>query len=1005
MLRLSTILLCCTFALAEEQEPLLVQMRVTRLKPTQPARILWRWGGEGLGGQPVHGELTQYLPSKPIIPGEADVKANELDTGDLEIEEKPKDRITVQDDTWVYDYLNPGTWSTPHPLTVFKRDRGRLFLTVTLQGHETATAITDAELEVELLQGKKSLKRFTVAGSDGPTFGVVLPYFRLENGKPTPEFISEFGSLHDYVNQKLAHIQSMPWAKEPVPKLYGIVTDCSGYKEGSGYGCRTSDKATMLAEFQVLRMLGINGTRGCASFVFDLIRRGEGLGKELNRTRFSSTTGYPINSVKYADGRPPQRSPGDGCPFHPINIEGIPIRVKAAVDALLADARAIPFHEVWALTNDEIGTVFDGSPERKSHMGSCPYCRKGFQDFVKAEGRTLKDFGAPDWADIRATYGYWAISYWETKRKYEADVDAATKALKAETEGSLDKNVQNLNTNAADKDADDLDAEIEGKPKKDYAKELIDAEAKLKHLIWSSSVMEVPKEEQKHRLSPEGWNLLSYYSRRFNAETAAGLFQQLQERIGEENAKKQKAIENKENSITARQSWIYSYALRGNTFLMGGHSLGFFDFYQYADNGFVYETSNRDSRVWQWDSYLCDVGRSLSRFRNKQFAIYVKPHRGAPVQRALTAVARGVRSLYWYTYGPDWAKGDTFGGNFSTLEKIGEVSRILALAEEVTYESDWAHQAEVAIVRPRTAEFFSSSASWENGKWVYTALMHSHIPVDPLDEVLLLEKDLARYKVIVICGDHIRRDVAMKLQKWVNDGGTLFTMGRGMAADESDSPLDLMHPLFGLEKRIETQAWASVPRYGATSLGAIRPKGEPAKGAKIQPSNELRCEFIPAVGREVVDAAKGAEVVLKYEDGRPALIKNKQGKGTAWFATFYAGLEYADETMQRKPFDAAKRACISMPVLSAGVRPVVDADEPMVEGVLLKNSNTGQLAVVLINWKFKLDRPMGLRIRGAGNVSKAFSCALKRDLNIQQNGEFSELIVPQMNEGDILLLK
>ncbi|MDP6354765.1 MAG: beta-galactosidase trimerization domain-containing protein [Planctomycetota bacterium] len=1004
MIRLSAILLSCTFIYAEDQAQLQVRMRVTELKPSQPARILWRWGGEGLGGRPVRGELTQYLPDKPDIPDAAEVKADDLDTGALEIEEKPKDRITVQDDTWMYDYLNPGIWSTPHPLTAFKRNKGRLFLTVTLNGHKTATAITDAELEVELLRGKESLKRFTVAGSDGPTFGVVLPYFRLQAGKATPEFISDFGSLHDYVNKKIAHIESMPWSNEPVPKLYGIVTDCSGYKAGSGYGCRTADKATMLAEFRVLRMLGINGTRGCASFVLDLIRDGEGIGKALNRARITSTTGYPINKVKYADGKPPLRRPGDGCPFHPVNIEGIPGRVKTAVDALLANARTLPVHEVWALTDDEIGTVFGGAPEKKSHMGCCPYCRRGFQNFVKTEGRTLKDFGAPDWKDIRATYGYWAISFWETKRKYEADVAAASKALKAETEGALDANVNNLNAEI-DEDADDLDAEIEGKPKRDYAKELMDAEARLKHLIWSSSVMQVPKEERKHRLSDEGWKLLSYYSRRFNAETAAGLFQQLQERIADENARKQKAIESSEDSVTAHQPWIYSYALRGNTFLMGGHSLGFFDFYHYADNGFVYETSNRDRRVWQWDSYLCDVGRSLSRFRAKRFGIYVKPHRGAPVQRALTAIARGARLLYWYTYGPDWSKGDTFGGRFSTLEKIGWVSRVIARAEEVTYESDWAQQAEVAIVRPRTAEFFSGSASWENGKWVYTALMHSHIPVAPLDEVLLLEQDLSLYKVIVICGDHIRRGVAAKLKEWVNEGGTLFTMGRGMKADESDSALEDLHPLLGIAKRVETQTWASVPRYGATSLRAIRPNGQPPEGAKIQPSDRLKCEFVPAVGREVVDAAEGAEIVLKYEDGRPALIKNRYGKGAAWFATFYAGLEYANDTMQRKPFDGTKRACVSMPLLSADVRPVVDADEPLVEGVLLKNRKSGKQAVVLINWKFKIEEPLRIRVRGARKISQAYSCALKKELKIQSDGEFSELTVPHMAEGDIVLLQ
>jgi hypothetical protein len=995
--------------------PILFRARVTKIEPEQPARIFWRWGGEGLGGQPVTGELTRFLPTKPGQPDAeaASDKEDELATEALETEKRPTDRIIVEDTTYNYEYMLPGAWSRRFPLSEFKHGRGRLFATFTLQGHKTGVDVASAELELEFTSGRDVLKTFTVSGTDGPTFGVVVPFYRLgKDGTATPEFIKELGSLRDYAEWKVQALEAMPQIKQPVPKRYGMLTDCYGYRPGSGYGCRTTDRETMLAEYRVLRLMGVNGTRGCPEFIMRMIQKGEGIGAELARVHFTHTTGYPINCVHYADGQAPVRSPGDGCPYYPENVKNIPGRVLSAVQRVLDDFRGSPVEEVWGLTVDEIGTVFDGAPEGKAHQGCCPYCREGFQEFVRKDGRTLQDFGTISWDDIRSTYGYWAINFWESKSKLEEEVAKAKTAVETETKGSVAIDPKELlsgkgkETKEEGVEEVESDLETNTKGQKDAAQGLIDTEGRLRNLIWTSHVVYRKPEEQVVRLSPEGWNLLGYYSGRFNCEAAAMLFDPVRKGFEAENEKKRQALARGEtDSPAAKQPWIYSYALRGNTFLMGGHSLDFFDFYRYADNGFVYETSNRDARVWQWDSYLCDVGRSLSRFMGKRFGIYIKPHRGAPVQRALTAVARGVRAIYWYTYGPDWAKGDTWGGNIGLLQQIAGVSRLIAQAEDVTYDSDWASQAEVAIVRPRTADFFSNSASWENGKWIYTALMHAHIPVDPLDEGLLLSEDLTRYKVVVICGDNIRRDVAEKLKKWVEAGGTLYTCGWGMAGDESNRRLDSLLPLFGLKSRQQMDLWGNVPRYGATSLGAVQQARKPPEGCWVTGRTPFRGSLSPAVGREVLDPAESAEILATYADGGAAAVRHRCGKGTAWLLGFYAGLEYAIETMHNKPFDGDKRSFVAAPVLAAGVQPVVDADEPLVEGVLLKNSKTGKLAVVLINWKFLLDKELTVKVRGAGDATAARSLALAQPLRAAKEGDFLQITLPKLAEGDILLLE
>ncbi len=933
--------------------------RVTQLEPEQPVRIHWRWGGEGLGGRVVSGELTRFLP-----------------------DEKPVGEVIVEGKTYNYGYLQLGSWSKWVSVSEFKTKARRLFVTFTLEGRQDGRALRDGELELEFRKDGVELKKVSVLGPDGPTFGVVVPLQHVESAE---EFVAELGSLRDYARRKVEVLSEAPWAKLAAPKLYGIVTDCAGYKPGSGYGCRTADKATMLEEFNVLKLLGINGTRSCPDFVLEQIKGGVGIGPDFSRVRITHTTGYPINMVKRADGKAPRRSPGDGCPNHPLNVKGIPERVDAAVQKLEKEVEALPVGEVWALTVDEIGSVFDGSPEGKAHQGACKYCQEDFRRMVREDGRTLQDFGAKDWSEIRSTYGYWATSFWDRKQELEKSVTDARKRMDAEVGSTFDLDKEN---EAVDSILLELEEEkpkkTEGKPS---PKALAEAEKQLRDFIWTGKVQGEVKKPQEHNLSEEGWDLLHYYSRKYNGEASARLFAPLRD------------------AVAATGKNVYSYALRGNTFLMGGHSLGFFDFYKHADNGFVYETSNRDARVWQWDSYLCDVGRSLSRFRGKRFAVYVKPHRGAPVQRALSAVARGAKMIYWYTYGPDWSKGDTFGGKLEVLEKIGWVNRLIGQAEEVIYDSEWAVPAEVAIVRPRTAEFLSNNASWENGKWVHTALMHNHVPVDALDEDLLMELDLSSYKVVVVCGDHLRRDVAAKLKKWVKDGGHLVSYGNGMARDEANRPLTNLLPVLGLQKRGELELWGKVSKYGATKLRSVESLKETPAGAHILLHNEASNSFLPKVGREVLQPMEDAEVMAKYADGGAAIVRHTYGKGAAWTFGFYAGLEYATETMAGEPFAFWKQDLLAQPLRNAKILPVVEATEPLVEGILVKNRKTGRRAVILINWKFAIEEPLTLTLRSLEPVSSVRSLALNKTLPLHPAQDGKILHLPSLAEGDILLLE
>lgn len=560
-------------------------------------------------------------------------------------------------------------------------------------------------------------------------------------------------------------------------------------------------------------------------------------------------------------------------------------------------------------------------------------------------------------------------------------------------------------------------------------------------MIWKTGQQERPWLTDKHQA------MLAFWTRRFNNYSSAQLFSELRNVARAENAKKRAALAvGDTTSDVAMQPWHYPGAMRGNSFLMGGHSLDFFEFYREADNAFVYETSNRDPRVWSWDSYLCDVGRIVTAqpdMGQELFGVYVKPHRGAGMQRGLTAVSRGAEFINWYTYGPPYAKGDDWGARPDMMSMVGRSNQLIAAAEDVIYGGQWAQPAQIAIVKPNSLESWLHltdqsplfAAAWENAKWVYTALTHAHLPVDPIDETMLRQIDLAKYRVIYVNSPTLERAAAEKLSAWVRQGGTLVTMGYGLARDEYNQPLDVIQPALGLARRTEPQMWHATKTYGATALKHYDKDsriGDPpaVEAATVKGSGSLAGEYPLTVGREVLQPASDAETLARYADGGAAFTRHKFGQGEAYVLGYFAGLEYVvplmtDRYHMQRDFDATRRSFIVAPAL-AKISPVVDTSQPTVEGVLIKHPKSGQQIVTLMNWAYGVtavreihaagratEKPivshlpaenLQITLRGAGNVSRVRSLVLKQDLAVRAAAEGATITLSKLDEGDILLI-
>jgi hypothetical protein len=183
-------------------------------------------------------------------------------------------------------------------------------------------------------------------------------------------------------------------------------------------------------------------------------------------------------------------------------------------------------------------------------------------------------------------------------------------------------------------------------------------------------------------------------------------------------------------------------------------------------------------------------------------------------------------------------------------------------------------------------------------------------------------------------------------------------------------------------------------------------------------------KFVPVVGREPLKPAPGTDVVARFADGTAALTRHPHGKDQVWVAGFFPGLEYSaglrsEEFDMTRDFDALRRSFIAAPALER-TKPVVDASQPLVEGVLLRHEATGKRAVTLMNWAYRVSGKKisgkktstlkalvpfkDLRIFIRGDAKSATSTVLGRALTVERSGDGVMILLPEVREGDVLCL-
>jgi hypothetical protein len=170
-----------------------------------------------------------------------------------------------------------------------------------------------------------------------------------------------------------------------------------------------------------------------------------------------------------------------------------------------------------------------------------------------------------------------------------------------------------------------------------------------------------------------------------------------------------------------------------------------------------------------------------------------------------------------------------------------------------------------------------------------------------------------------------------------------------------------------------------------------------------------------------------AEVLARFSDGSPAMLRHAFGKGQAFLIGTFAGLEYAAPVLRdgfdmQRDFAAVRRGYLLEPIRALLEDPV-ECSNPLVEPVLLDAGQGGGFALTLSNFgyaavdsnpettgdvhqvRLEVARDVRLVVHHVPAIQRVYSVALDRELEFERTGDGVAITLERLDEGDVLRLE
>jgi len=381
--------------------------------------------------------------------------------------------------------------------------------------------------------------------------------------------------------------------------------------------------------------------------------------------------------------------------------------------------------------------------------------------------------------------------------------------------------------------------------------------------------------------------------------------------------------------------------------------------------------------------------------------------------KSASALAQGAKHFFYWTYGPTATATENYWSDLrGAYDGVAAMTRQLAAAE---------HILAPGRLRPtRLAVLYSvSSDLWQPFGYVqmlerratYLNLTHQQFGVDFVTEEDVEAGRLADYDVLYTTDPCLTAKSMATIEKWVEAGGQLYGACAAGSRNEFNEEVPGLSRVFGIAAKLTVK----------TQDAEYRVRGRLNALSYV---DRLRCEAGPGVdavefgivGCKVGVTAAGAMVAGKFQDGAPAVLTHRFGRGRTVYVAGTPGVASVKDARfvpqeLKEVWPEAQRQLIIGLVRSAAVPRMVELSHAVVEaGVYDAPKGT---ALVLANFTYQPIQELRVRlaveklpktVRSVTQGEVHFKPAKLEGSALRGNGQGIEFVLP-LGLNDIVLVE
>jgi len=366
---------------------------------------------------------------------------------------------------------------------------------------------------------------------------------------------------------------------------------------------------------------------------------------------------------------------------------------------------------------------------------------------------------------------------------------------------------------------------------------------------------------------------------------------------------------------------------------------------------------------WTWEGFQL-MGFQAAIFRSGSggaipIMAWITPSDATNLRlKTASALCQGAKNFFYWTYGPTATSTENYWSDLrSAYDGIAAVTRQLAAAEHII--------APGKTRRTKVALLYSiSSDLWQPFGYVhmlerratYLSLIHDQFLVDMLSEEDVEAGRLGDYEVLYTADPCIRGRTVAKIVEWVVRGGQLYGSCAAGSRNEFGEPVDGLARVFLIKPGAKT----------AIQPGRYHIRGA-LNGMKYLDRVKVDRESFGAIGiKAAIEPHPLANVVGKFSDGSPAVIRGRYGRGSSLYAATCPAISYVKDAKfvpaeLKEKWPAVQREFINNSAVRMRAPRLVELSAPVVEAGIY-DSPAGT-ALVLANFTYKPIKSLKVTVR------------------------------------------